>query len=474
QIDIMQRNGARLLQLINQLLDFAKIEAGTVHLAVAEMDIIPFIKRIVASFMSAAERKNIALDFKANDRVLLCYFDADKLEKVVANLLSNAFKFTPQNGHILVQVRRQEHDVVISVRDTGIGIPADQLSRIFDRFHQVDGSQTRKTEGAGIGLALAREMIELHHGAIEVQSESQNGSEFFVRLPLGCAHFRQEDIIKGTIDESIFEPRPIEPVPSENLQESGTRRGKPLILIVEDNRDVRYYIRDLLSDSYNIREAEDGMHGLVVAIDKAPDLIICDVMMPEMDGFELCKKIKTDERTSHIPVILLTARAAEADKLSGLEIGADDYIVKPFSAPELRARVRNLIEQRRRLREKFSRKLSVDASEVTVTSMDRKFLERAIALVEEHMAEPDFDIEYLARHIGLSRMQLHRKMKALTDLSASQFVQLIRLKRGAQLLKEKAGTVTEVAYEVGFRNPAYFSTCFRRQFGVAPSEYSSA
>ncbi|MBN1560199.1 response regulator [candidate division KSB1 bacterium] len=474
QIDIMQRNGARLLQLINQLLDFAKIEAGTVHLAVAEMDIIPFVKRIVASFMSAAERKNMALDFKADERVLLCYFDADKLEKVVANLLANAFKFTPQNGHILVRVRRQENDVIISVRDSGIGIPAEQLSRIFDRFHQVDCSQTRKTEGAGIGLALAREMIELHHGSIEVQSELGHGSEFIVRLPLGRAHFKDADIVKGAINESIFEPSPVQPVYAEEIPESATRRGKPLVLIVEDNRDVRYYIRDLLSDGYNIREAEDGLHGLEAAIRKMPDLIISDVMMPEMDGYELCKRIKTDERTSHIPVILLTARAAEADKLVGLETGADDYIVKPFSAQELYIRVKNLIMQRRKLREKFSRKLSVDPSEVTVTSIDTQFLKRAIELVEEHMAQPDFGSDYLARHIGLSRMQLFRKIKALTDLSTSQFVLVIRLKRAAQLLKEKAGTVTEIAYQVGFQNPSYFSACFRRQFGVLPSEYLSS
>ncbi len=392
----------------------------------------------------------------------------------MSNLLSNAFKFTPQNGRICVHVKRdrleRQETAKITVSDTGVGISPDQLAHIFDRFYQVDGSPTRKIEGAGIGLALTKELVELHHGTIHVQSSEHQGSEFVVQLPLGRAHLREEEIVQGTIEESIFEPMQVQ-VADDPAQKSTSASGKPLVLIVEDNRDVRFYIHDLLSKRYAVREARDGYDGLQAAIKKTPDLIISDVMMPEMDGYELCQKLKTDERTSHIPVILLTARAAEADKLSGLEIGADDYIIKPFSAQELKVRVKNLIEQRQRLRELFSRKLSVDPSQVTVTSMDRQFLQRAIALVEEHMTDPEFGVEFFAHHIGLSRMHLHRKLKALTGQSPSQFVLILRLKRAAQLLSQRAGTVTEIAYEVGFQNPSNFSARFRRQFGVSPSEY---
>lgn len=473
-IDVMHRNGKRLLRLINQLLDFSKLEAGTVKLSTAELDLVAYVKRIVASFMSAAERNNIRLEFKAKERTLLCYFDAEKLETIVANILSNAFKFTPEGGHIVVRVERQKNEkgkfCEITIQDSGIGIPEDELSHIFDRFYQIDDSQTRKHEGAGIGLALAKEMAELHHGTIEVESQPCQGSLFTVRLPLGRTHLKDDEISKEPIEETIFEPRAVETSGTDS-QNQAQKKSKPLVLLVEDNHDVRFYIRDLLSGSYNVREAQNGVQGLDMAIRKSPDLIISDVMMPEMDGFELCEKIKTDGRTSHIPIILLTARADESDKLSGLETGADDYIIKPFSAQELKIRVNNLIEQRKRLRETFSRKLDVDPSEITVTSMDREFLNRAIKIVEEHMAHSSFSIEFLARRLGLSRMHLHRKIKALTDLTASQFVLLIRLKRAAQLLEERAGTVTEIAYQVGFENPSYFSACFRKQFGVRPSEY---
>ncbi|MBN1560196.1 response regulator [candidate division KSB1 bacterium] len=478
QLQMMRRNGRRLLQLINQLLDFAKVEAGTMKLAAVQMDIITFIKRIVASFMSAAERKNISLEFKADDRVLLCYVDSDKLEKVLANILSNAFKFTPQGGRIVVHIHREVKDnkdhARIAICDTGIGIDQQEIGHIFDRFYQIDGSQTRKQEGAGIGLALAKEMIELHGGSIDVRSQIDHGSQFIIWLPLGRAHLDDKDIVSGAIDESIFAPHEIVAEPIEVEQKKISRLIKPLVLVVEDNGDVRSYLHDLLSPEYKVCEAQNGVAGFELAVDKMPDLIISDIMMPEMDGYELCEKIKTDECTSHIPVILLTARAGEKDKLSGLETGADDYIVKPFSEYELLARVKNLIAQRKKLREKFSRTLDIDPRQITVTSIDRQFLNHAIDTVKEYMADPSFSIDFLARQVGLSRMHLHRKLKALTNLNATQFVLVVRLKCAAQLLEENAGTVTEIAYQVGFQNPSYFSTCFRKQFGLSPSEINSS
>ena len=472
QYDIMKRNARRLLRLVNQLLDFSKLEAGRMKLQAAETDLVPFVKRIVASFMSMAERKHISLNFRAQERVLLCYIDVEKFEKILNNVLSNAFKFTSSGGRVDVSLKSaNDKHIELNVTDTGVGIPSDQMDKIFDRFYQVDGSQTRKQEGTGIGLALTKELIELHGGTISVTSQFGNGTAFTLRLPKGAEHLSANEIVKEPINESIFEPIEIDLDASPQAQGASNGAKKPLVLVVEDNRDVRQYIRDFLADAYHIREAENGRAGFDLAVDKLPDVIISDVMMPEMDGYELCRTLKTNACTSHIPVILLTARAAEADKLAGLEIGADDYIIKPFSATEVRVRVKNLIEQRRRLRQAFSKKLDVAPSEITVTSMDQQFLKRAIDYVEAHMGEAAFSIEHMAYDIGVSRMHLHRKLKALTDLTPSQFVLILRLKRAAQLLSQHAGTVTEIAYDVGFQNPSYFSACFRKQFGVAPSEY---
>lgn len=477
QFEIMIRNGRRLLQLINQLLDFSKLESGRMTLQASEADVVSFVKRIVSSFMSFAERKKIALDFQSSDTVLLCYLDKDIMEKAITNILSNAFKFTAEYGHISVVVRKKVSEkpdeyVIISISDNGIGIPEDKLDAIFNRFYQVDGSRSRKGEGTGIGLALTKELIERHHGNIYVKSKLKYGSTFEIALPLGRDHLRDEEIVNEPISEFIYKPEDIEIEPP-SPEKQKTSAHKPLVLIVEDNPDVRFYICSFLANEYRIREARDGIEGFAFATTKMPDVIISDVMMPEMDGFVLCEKLKKDERTSHIPIILLTARASDESKLSGLETGADDYIIKPFNTNEVRARVKNLIAQRQILREKFSHKITVSPSDVAVTSVDEQFLRRIIAVIEEHMASADFSTEFLAKKIGLSRMQLHRKLKALTDLSTSRFIQTIRLKRAAQLLNNNAAPVTQIAYEVGFENPTYFAECFKKHFGVAPSKYTS-
>jgi DNA-binding response OmpR family regulator len=372
--------------------------------------------------------------------------------------------------------------VKISIKDTGIGIPTDRLDKVFDRFYQVDDSYTREHEGSGIGLALTKELVDLHHGKIAVQSEQHKGTTFTVYLPLGKEHLKPEEIVAETSAEE-FKP---EEELSESLQSAKSdlrlserfappshRKATPIVLIVEDNSDMRAYMQDCLAQDYRIIEAVDGEDGLQTATDKIPDLIISDVMMPKMDGFQLCQRLKSDERTSHIPIILLTARATAESKIKGLELGADDYILKPFDRTELQVRAKNLIEQRRKLRERFSRDISLPPKEIAVTSYDEKFLQRAMNIIEQHLSNPDFDVTILAREVGMSRMQLHRKLQALTNQSANKFIRSLRLKKAADLLNQKYGNVAQIAYEVGFNNPAYFAECFRKQFGKLPSEYQA-
>ncbi len=523
QFRVMLRNGRRLLRLINQLLDLAKLEAGSMSLKARPENIVQLLKGIVLSFSSLAERKQIALKFHAPEESIIAYVDRDKLEKIVSNLLSNAFKFTPEGGSVAVAVGRGQsaegieqraeggglratglernvndprpfafspQQLELSVRDTGIGIPPDKLEKIFDRFYQADDSYTREQEGSGIGLALTKELVELHHGEIQVTSELGKGSTFFVCLPLGKEHLKPEEIVEDVVIEQlpvISGPTSVNlQVTSEqdtdspsiqqsidpSIQAQATSGQQPIILVVEDNADVRAYIRDYLEKDYQIIEAVDGEAGFEESASAIPDLIISDVMMPKMDGYELCRKLKTDERTSHIPVILLTARAGGESKVEGLETGADDYIIKPFDARELQVRVKNLIEQRRKLRERFRQEITLQPKEIAITSMDEQFLQKAMAAVEKNLPDPEFSTDDFARQVAMSRMQLHRKLRALTDQSTHEFIRTYRLQRAAQLLQNHAGTVSEICYDVGFNSLSHFAKAFREQFGQSPSEYA--
>jgi DNA-binding response OmpR family regulator len=366
--------------------------------------------------------------------------------------------------------------VEILIEDTGIGISEAKLPYIFDRFYQADPSNTREQEGTGIGLALVKQMVELHHGSITVTSKKGKGSTFIIHLPLGNAHLSEDEIVfkKGykPIDVTAIDALPAELDPLLTNHQNGNGSDLPLMLIVEDNEDMRSYLKEVLSERFHIEEAKDGQLGWEEALKLTPDIIISDVMMPGMDGYQLCQKLKTDERTSHIPVVLLTAHAGEEAKLEGLQIGADDYITKPFGPNELRARVHNLIELRRNLRERFGKKLSFEPKEIAITSMDEHFLQRALDIVEIHKSDADFNAEAFAREIGMSRSQLHRKLKALTNQSAGDFVRSYRLKYARQLIDKGFGNVTQVAYECGFNSPSYFAECFKKLFGKLPSEYA--
>jgi signal transduction histidine kinase/DNA-binding response OmpR family regulator len=471
------RNGQRLLRLINQLLDLSKVEAGKMVLQTTQVDLVQFLKEIASSYESLAANKRIKYFFYPEVQELMVYIDPEKIEKAVHNLLSNALKFTKE-GEVILYLKVEDNYAVINVKDTGIGISAMELDKVFDRFYQVDSSQTRGYEGSGLGMALAKELVELHHGKISVESKEGKGTTFTVWLPLGTEHLSKGEITdsKGLKKSKMFSEEQIIPedtsVVETETEKTTLSSGHPVVLVVEDNTDMRTYIRKTLAEYYHIVEAETGKVGVKKAEEIIPDLIISDIMMPEMDGYQLCERIKNNEPTSHIPVILLTAKADQQSRLTGLEYQADDYLSKPFDADELRLIVRNHIEERRKMRERFSREITLEPAQISVSSLDEKFLQKVLALIEAHMEDENFSIEEFSHEAGYSRMQFYRKIKALAGQTPSQFVRTIRLKRAAQLLNKKSDNVTQIAYCVGFSSLAYFNKCFKEQYDVTPGQYS--
>jgi signal transduction histidine kinase/ligand-binding sensor domain-containing protein/DNA-binding response OmpR family regulator len=474
-VGVIKRNASRLYSLVNQLLDLSKLESGKMKLEASEQDLILLLKGIFLSFTSFAERKKITLKFNTIEENLYVYIDRDKVEKIINNLLSNAFKFTPEGGRIDFKVEQLINEVEIGITDNGIGIPKERIDKIFDRFYQVDSSHTRQGEGTGIGLALTKELVELHKGKIKVESKEGEGTTVSVQLPLGKDHLKPEEIVDKQVEEIIPETEEL----SEPLLDTENRKektdldvlldtDKPLLLIVEDNSDVRSYIISHLEEDYRIQEAVDGEDGLEKALNHIPDLIISDVMMPKMDGFELCNKLKTDERTSHIPIIMLTAKATSKDKIEGYETGADDYIMKPFDADELKARIKNLIEIRRNLQKKFSENEYSIPKELS--SIDEQYLKKAFQVINEHLSEEEFSVEQFCLEVGMSDVQNYRKLKALTGRSPSSFIRSIRLKKAKNMIEERRGTISEIAYSVGFGSPSYFTKCFKEEYGYLPSE----
>jgi two-component system, sensor histidine kinase ChiS len=477
KLQVANRNARRLLTLINELLDLSKLEAGSMELKAANHNIVSFLKSLFFSFESLAAAKKIELGFETVSNQIPVFFDPDKMEKVFNNLLSNAFKFTPENGKIKVTIALEQNElIVISIKDTGCGIPEDRLEHIFDRFYQVDSSSTREQEGTGIGLALAKELTALHKGKLTVKSVVDEGSEFILALPVekNGSGYAEEKITPDV--ESLMENVHENFDKTELLAEADNSsqpatEGREIILVVEDNDDVRSYIREQLEDDYLVNEACHGEEGLVVAEEQIPDLIITDVMMPKMDGYQFCKEIRINEKTSHIPLIMLTAKSALDDKITGLESGVDAYLTKPFSAKELRATVKNLIHQREQLRKRFSKTTVIRPSEVTSISVDQEFLEKIVKTIETHFEDEQFSVEKLAEHVNMSLSQLNRKLKALIDQPPGHLIRSLRLQRAADLLKKNAGNISEICFKVGFSDNAYFSRAFKKQFGYSPSEY---
>jgi len=428
------------------------------------------------AFESLAEKKDIELRLSQEKQNIEAYFDKDKMQKVLTNILSNAFKFTRDGGKIEVSLQETEYNsVVIKVKDTGLGISAKELPKVFDMFYQADGSSTREQQGSGIGLALTKELIELHRGKINIDSKEGEWTEVQIELPLGREHLKDEEILES--EEGIKEAFdiPANDYSSDISEEPEIEKiesDKNIVLVVEDNNDVREYIKDSIIKDYDVVEAINGEQGLRKAEKYIPDLIIGDIMMPKMDGYEMTKRIKQDEKTSHIPVILLTAKSDKESKLEGLELGADDYLTKPFDTKELLVRMKNLVESRKRIQQKFSAGAFEikSADKPKLSAIDEKFIEKIFTVINEHLSEEEFSIEDIAMEIGMSRAQIYRKIKALTGKSPSLYLRSVRLSKAKEMIKEGKGTISEISFWVGFSSPAYFSRCYKEEYGYPPSD----
>jgi len=477
KLTVMQRNADRLLDLINQLLDLSKIESGKLSLNISRTDIIPVIKGLAMSFHSIAEQKDISLDLDVHPDVLEMNYDRAKFETILTNLLSNAFKFTDEHGKISVFstiVKGKEKSSVreylrIMVADNGQGIPAAEVEFIFDRFYQSDTNQLLQHEGSGIGLALTKELVELHNGSIRAESKMGEGTKITIELPIDMP--LQDDQL--TISQEYGSEKVLqihEMVEQLDDDVKSLTGNRPVVLVIEDHEEVRHYIQEILTKDYAIVSARDGEEGISKALEAIPDLIISDVMMPKKDGYEVCSILKNDERTSHIPFVLLTAKSDSEDKITGLSTKADDYVTKPFVPRELLLRIENLIESRKKLREKYSKESVIRPKEMEVTSIDEKFLNKLIDKIEENLSDEKFGVEQLGDELGMSRSQLHRKLTALLGQGPNQFIRTFRLQRAHDLLRQKAATASEISYQVGFGSPSYFTKCFHEQFGYTPSE----
>lgn len=476
---LMHRNTVRLLRLVNQLMDFRKLDNKKMGLNATDNDLLLFVNEIEESFASLASSRKIELKTICSEPELKVWFDLDKLDKVFFNILSNAFKFTSDGGQIMIRITKSDtvsgglnsSEVRIEISDTGKGIPEKDLKKIFDRFYQAGKSEAYL--GTGLGLNLSKEFIELHRGRISVKSKEGHGTTFDIRLPLGKEHLLADEMLgesektmaklqkQYTDDELSF---------SEEKKEKGSEENKPVILVVEDVADVREFIRMSLGEKYQVIEAVNGKEGLEKVLEEEPDLIISDVMMPVMDGLELTRQLKTDLKTCHIPIILLTAKATLEHKLEGLEEGADSYIPKPFNSQHLEIRVKKLLESRMKIREHY-RGMPELQEETGLSRLDKKFLAKLTLLIEQKMGTEDMTVEELSEKAGMSRVHLYRKIKKLTDMSVSEFVIVVKLKKSLELLRNSGKTIAEIAYEVGFSSPSYYTRCFRDQFKMSPTEY---
>ena len=482
-LESINRNGQYLLTLVNRMLELRKLETGMLDVHPIQDDIIPFIEFIIQQFESMAVAKGVDVHFLKEDHTIQMDFDPEKMTQILSNLISNAVKFTPSNGHIYISAEVKEavgqsKSLHLKVEDTGVGIPQDKISRIFDRFYQVDDSPVRQAEGTGIGLALTRELSELLGGTIRVQSRAGEGTAFYTTFPI------TQNAIK-TPFQTVLSGSTIVPGHREGLKNMKDQlleqhvadEDAPLLLIVEDNEDVIQYIASCLHDSYRLILAGNGEEGTRIAIEQVPDLVISDVMMPVKSGIELVQDLKEDNRTSHIPIILLTAKADFESKLEGLGEGADVYLIKPFKAEELLVRIMNLLENRRKLQRYYlalSQGNQITSELQAIGDGDKKedkFLMQVRQVINEHLTDYDFNVEALSSAVHLSQSQLNRKLKALTDLSANKFIRIIRLSHAQHLLKTSDEPVTAVAYDSGFKDPDYFSRVFKKELGLTPTEY---
>jgi signal transduction histidine kinase/DNA-binding response OmpR family regulator/ligand-binding sensor domain-containing protein len=493
-LPMMERNGNRLLSLINQLLDLSKLEADQLRTELKRGDIASFLRTLAISFDSLAESQRIRFTFAQTETECWADFDADKMEKIVTNLLANAFKFTPAGNDVHMNVSYPESaetpNLQVIIEDTGIGIAPEDLAHIFERFYQRSaGGQSQAYGGTGIGLALVHELVRVLGGQVGVTSTVGQGTAFTVTLPLILVDkpvlpqpAATDSSLPG-LQDVVF---PVPLSPGISPLESEPMDTERILLIIDDNADIRAYVRTVFEADYRVIEAEDGQEGLEKAMATMPDIVICDLMMPRIDGFVFCRMLKTQEVTSHIPVVMLTAKATVQDRIEGFELGADDYLTKPFNRAELQVRVRNLVQQRQRLYQRFATGLmsipinatpvsdGIEPAKPVLLAAEQKFLDRLSVVVLAHIDNAAFTVEALAEAVNMSRAQLFRKLKALTNTTASNYILNIRMVKAAQLLKEQEVSITQVAYAVGFDNPSYFTKVFKERYGVLPSQYGKS
>lgn len=475
-LQLVKRNSLRLLRLVNQLLDLRSLETGNMKLRLIHTDIQEYISKIFSSFNYMAQRHNVSYTFNCNTDKIETNFDPDLVDKIMYNLISNAFKYTPDGGSIEIQLSIANNQLLIAVCDSGIGIPLDKQNYIFNRFYRIEGPATRKESGTGIGLSLAYEMAQLHNGKLTVNSEPGKGSVFTFTLPL--------DLKGEIVSENIFlegvskYPHITADIENEELfigvrqnkPDEETERNLPLMLIVDDNPDIISFLNMMFNSSFNVLLASNGKDGLNLAREYVPDIIIADVMMPVMSGLEMCRTLKVDEQTSHIPVIMLTARVEDEQQLEGLETGADDYIIKPFNPSLLKRRITNLLESREKLRTQFTSEPEKDIAKLATNKTDKGFLEKLSNAIETQMDNPNLDGDLLAKTLGMSKSSIYKKVNALANVSINIFIRNLRLRKALEILKNSDMNISEVAFRVGFSDHSYFTKCFSEYFGFPPSK----
>lgn len=494
--EIIRKNSERILHLINQMMDLRKIDKGQMVMRMCQTDMVAFINEEYKLFRQQALAKNIDFEYQHDSEELPVWIDRNNFDKVIINILSNAFKFTPTAGHILLSLTHTEHHAYISVKDSGIGIPKDKLETIFQRFYQTPADPSDRNVGTGIGLDLTRSLVELHYGTISARnnegekgSKFEHGSEFIIRIPLGKDHLKPEEIIeeeemKKEQNKELAEAEQEEQLaenndqPAETLNNSDTtpasaKGAKAEIVIVEDEEDIQEYLKAQLSSDFKIRTYPNGKVALNEILKNKPDLVISDIMMPEMDGTTLCAKLKSNINTNDVPIILLTAKSREEDQLEGLQTGADAYILKPFNMDILHRNIINLLTVRRTLRNKFTGNESQNhqVEQIEMQTPDNSLMQRVMEVINENINDSDLSVDMIAQKVGISRVHLHRKMKELTNQTPHSFIRNIRLQQAAKLLKDGKQSITEVMYACGFSNSASFSTMFKNLFGCSPREY---
>jgi CheY-like chemotaxis protein len=461
---LILNNATRLLQLINQLLDLSRLENGLMELIRTPLDLVALIRMHILSYESLIKQKGISLHFTSHWDKLWILGDRDKLDAIVINIISNALKFTDE-GKVEITLQKEPESLGeafnLSIKDTGRGIPAAKIPYVFDRFYQADPSDTRSAEGTGIGLAVTKELVELMDGQISITSQHGLFTQINIRMPYQPAEAVPEPVLE-ILPSGIISPK------ADSQNPIILHEEKPLVLLIEDHQELRDFVKQLLADKYRVLIAADGNEGITLALEQVPNLIITDLMMPHVDGYELSTVLKKDVKTSHIPIIILTAKADMDSRIQGIETGADAYLAKPFEKRELFALMENLISVRNQLREHYSKQDLWFSDALSMPSIEREFITRVRSAVESHLNEEGYSADQLARDIGLSRTQLHRKLKDLINQSPGELIRIVRLQYAHELLQRRVATIAEVAYMVGFSSPASFSASFSRHFGFAP------